>query len=81
VLVGGLTVNDLQKMIKVVPGPGFNRYFIDPKIIGSDGRANPAFLAPPTTPGEQGQLVYLRTPKQWNLDAAMNKTVALTSSG
>ena len=31
-LAGGLTVNDLQKMIKVVPGPGFNRYFIGPKI-------------------------------------------------
>jgi hypothetical protein len=81
VLGPGVTVNDLQKLIKVVPGPGFNRYFIDPKIIGPDGRANPAFLAPPTTPGELGQLIYLRTPRSWNLDAAMNKTVALTSNG
>jgi hypothetical protein len=81
VLLGGLTETDLQKMIKVVPGPGFNRYFIDPKIIGPDGRANPLFLAPPTTPGEVGQLIYLRTPKSWNLDAAMNKTIALTPNG
>jgi hypothetical protein len=81
VLMGGMTAKELQKLIKVLPGPGFNRYFIDPKLIGSDGRANPAFLAPPTTPGEMGQLIYLRTPSSWNLDAAMNKTVSLTSNG
>jgi hypothetical protein len=81
VLGPGVTVKDLQKMIKVVPGPGFNRYFIDPKIIGADGRANPAFLAPPTTPGELGQIIYLRTPSTWGLDAAINKSFVLTPGG
>jgi len=81
VLGPGVTVKDLQNMIKVVPGPGFNRYFIDPKIIGPDGRANPAYIAAPTTPGEQGQLIYLRTPGLWNLDASLNKSVQLTPNG
>jgi hypothetical protein len=81
VLAPGVTVKDLQKMIKVVPGPGFNRYFIDPKLIGADGRANPAYLLPPTTAGELGQLVYLRAPSLWNLDAALNKSIPLSSNG
>ena len=31
-------------MIKISPGPGFARYWIDPKLIGPDGRANPEYL-------------------------------------
>jgi len=81
ILAPGVTVEDLQKLIRVVPGPGLNRYYIDPKIIGPDGRANPAFIAPPTTPGEQGQLIYLRTPKLWNVDASLNKSVQLSPNG
>jgi hypothetical protein len=77
VLMNGLTAKDLQKMIKVVPGPGFNRYFIDPKLIGPDGRANPEFLAPPTTPGEFGQFLWLYTPKTWTLDGSLNKQIRL----
>jgi len=81
VLAPGVTVKDIQNLIGVVPGPGLNRYFIDPKIIGSDGRANPAYLLPPTTPGELGQIIYLRGPASWNLDASLNKSVPLTSNG
>jgi hypothetical protein len=77
VLVNGLTVADLQKMVGVHPGPGFNRYFVDPKLIGADGRANPEFLTVPTTPGEFGQFIWLRTPKTWNVDASFNKTARL----
>jgi Carboxypeptidase regulatory-like domain len=79
VLMNGLTVKDLQKMIKVSPGPGFARYWIDPKLIGPDGRANPEYLAPPTTPGEFGQFVYLYGPNIWNVDASLNKSVRLTN--
>ena len=79
VLMNGLTVKDLQKMIKVSPGPGFARYWIDPKLIGPDGRANPQYLAPPTTPGEFGQFVYLRGPNIWNVDASLNKSFRVTN--
>jgi hypothetical protein len=78
VLQGGLTADDLQKMIKVSPGPGFARYWIDPKLIGPDGRANPQYLAPPTTPGDIGQFIYLYTPNVWNLDASLSKRIAIT---
>src|SRR5262249_40453 len=81
VLAPGVSVKDLQKLIGNYPGPGVNRYYIDPKVIGPDGRANPAYLIPPTTPGEQGQLVYLRTPNTWNFDASLNKSVPLSPNG
>jgi len=76
--MNGLTVNQLQDMIKISQGPGFARYWIDPKLIGPDGRANPQYLAPPTTPGDVGQFVYLYTPKTVNLDASLSKRVSLT---
>jgi len=78
VLMNGLTVDQLQDMIKISQGPGFARYWIDPKLIGPDGRANPQYLAPPTTPGDVGQFVYLYTPKTVNLDASLSKRVSLT---
>ena len=77
VLMNGLTVKDLQSMIKVGPGPGFNRYWLDPKLVGPDGRANPAFLGAPTTPGEFGQFIWLYTPKTWTLDASLSKQIRL----
>jgi hypothetical protein len=79
ILRNGLTVEDLQKMIQINPGPGFNRYWIDPKLIGPDGRANPAYLDVPTNPGEFGQIVYLRGTNNWNLDGSINKQVRITS--
>ena len=81
VLAPGVTVEQIQKMIHISPGPGFNRYWIDPQLIGADGRANPAFLLPPTTPGEQGDLIYLRTPAIWNIDASLGKTFAIAPNG
>jgi hypothetical protein len=79
VLKNGLTVDDLQRMVDISPGPGFNRYWIDPKLVGADGRANPQFLDVPTTPGEFGQIVYLYGKNNWNLDASLNKAVRITS--
>ncbi len=75
VLMNGHTVEEIQNMIHISPGPGLNRYWIDPKLIGPDGRANPEYLAPPTTPGELGQFIYLRGVNIWQLDGSLNKTV------
>jgi hypothetical protein len=80
ILKNGLTVDDLQKMIQISPAPGFNRYWIDPKLIGPDGRANPQYLDVPTTPGEFGQFVYLYGKNVWNLDASLNKAVRISSA-
>jgi hypothetical protein len=80
VLMNGHTVEEIQSMIDVRPGPpsiGFNRYWIDPKLIGPDGRANPEYLAVPTTPGEFGDFVYLRGTNIWNLDGSISKTATI----
>jgi hypothetical protein len=77
VLMNGHTVEEIQSMIKISQGPGFNKYWIDPKLIGPDGRANPEYLMPPTTPGEFGQFIELRGRNVWNLDASLNKTTTI----
>ena len=81
VLAPGVTAADLQKLVGNFPGPGVNRYFLDPKVIAPDGRASSTYLLPPTTPGELGQIVYLRSPSSWNLDASLNKSVPLSTKG
>lgn len=49
------------------------RLAIDPKLIGPDGRANPAYLLPNTTPGEFGQLLFLRDKNTFQWDVSMTK--------
>jgi hypothetical protein len=77
ILVNGHTAKEIQDLIHISPGPGLNRYWIDPKLIGPDGRANPEYLAPPATPGEFGEFVYLRGSNIWQLDGSLNKSVTV----
>lgn len=75
VVLNGISVKELQKMVNVRPGPDGNVFFFDPQLIGADGRANLQFLSPPTTPGEQGQYVYLSGPGFWTADLGLAKTI------
>jgi len=77
--LNGTTVEQLQKMVNVRPGANGNVYFFDPALIGPDGRANAEFLAPPTTPGEQGQYVYLYGPGLWAVDMGISKHFGLVA--
>lgn len=77
ILMNGTTVEDLQRAIRISSGPGFARYWIDPKFIGPDGRANPEFITVPSTPGELGQIITLRGKNTWSLDGALNKRFEL----
>jgi len=43
-------------------------------LIGPDGRANPAFLVPNTTPGEFGQLIFLRDKNTFQWDVSVTKS-------
>jgi hypothetical protein len=74
VILNGITVDELQDMVKVRPGPNGAVYFFDERLIGPDGRANPEFLRYPTEPGQQGQYVYLYGPGLWNVDLGLAKT-------
>jgi hypothetical protein len=49
------------------------RLAVDPALIGPDGRANPAYLLPNTTPGEFGQLLFLRDKNTFQWDVSMTK--------
>lgn len=73
ILVNGTTVEDLKNAIRLSPAAGLNRYWIDPKYIGADGRANPEFIRAPSTPGERGERIILRGKNNWNLNASLNK--------
>ncbi len=74
VILNGITVADLQKMVKVSPATNGFVYYLDQRLIGPDGRANPEFITYPTEPGQQGQYVYLYGPKMVTLDIGLNKS-------
>jgi hypothetical protein len=80
VVLNGITVDELQKMVKVRQGPNGNVFFFDAKLIGADGRANPAFLSAPSKPGEFGQFVYLDGPGLWNVDLGLAKQFEVAST-
>lgn len=76
VVLNGISTKDLQKMVNVRPGANGNVFFFDEGLIGPDGRANTALLAPPTTAGERGQYVFLYGPGLWNIDLGLAKRFA-----
>ena len=73
VVLNGITVEELQSLVKVSPFSNGNVLYLDPKLIGSDGRANLEYLRYPTNPGEQGQYVYLYGPGLFTLDLGLSK--------
>ena len=80
VVLNGITVKELRDMVEVRPGPNGNVYVFPEELIGSDGRANPQLLAPPTTPGEFGEFVYLYAPGLWNVDIGFAKQFNVTGA-
>ncbi|MBZ5499218.1 MAG: carboxypeptidase-like regulatory domain-containing protein [Acidobacteriia bacterium] len=80
VVLNGLTVSQLTDMMqRYRNGPaGTTLSSADPSLVGADGRANPNFLAIPTTPGKFGQFIYLYGPMYWNADMSVNKNVRIT---
>ncbi len=78
IVLVGITPDKLQSLINTRPGPNGTRLFVDPSLIGSDGRANPSLLTVPTTPGQYGQFLYLYGPSFWNVDADLQKKFRVT---
>jgi hypothetical protein len=81
-LAPGVTLKQLQEMfnaplVRLTGRAGttdLQRLAVDPKLIGPDGRANPQFLVPNTTPGEFGQLLFLRDRNSFTWDVSLTKS-------
>jgi hypothetical protein len=75
----GITASELQKQIhpRVVAGKPYVSLF-DPKFINQvSGQANTAYIAPNTTPGTIGQLLWLHDPRNFDEDIALTKLVPI----
>lgn len=80
IVLNGISTKELQKMVGLHPGPNGTMLFLDPKLIGADGRANSQYLTSPETPGELGQRVFLYGPGFWNLDFGVAKRFGMPGS-
>ncbi len=77
VVLNGITTADLQSAVKVQKlGSPWVQTF-DPKLIGSNGAANPALIAPNTNPGFFGYRPWIYGPGWYNVDLSVNKTVPI----
>jgi len=80
-LAPGVTLKQIEKMfhpsltrqVGRASSTDLQRLAVDPQLIGPDGRANPQFLLPNTTPGEFGQLLFLRDRNTFQWDVSMTK--------
>jgi hypothetical protein len=79
VVLKSLSVTQLQDMMKVFRnGPtGTTLSSADASLVGADGRANPQYLALPTTPGQFGQFIYIYGPNYISTDMSLNKDVPI----
>ncbi len=81
-LAPGVTLEQIQKLfdaerVRLTGRAGttdLQRLSVNASLIGPDGRANPQFLLPNTTPGEFGQLLFLRDKNTFQWDASITKT-------
>ncbi len=80
VSLNGVSTSQLQKSIGVhrVPGSAFVD-IINPKylVAATGGGANSQYVAPNTTPGTIGQVVYLHGPRQFYQDISLTKAVPI----
>lgn len=85
-LAPGVTLAQLQKLFdapltRLTGRAGITdlqRLAVDPSLIGADGRANPQFLLPNTTPGEFGQLLFIRDKNTFQWDMSITKGFKIT---
>ncbi len=71
VVFNGITANDFQNGIRIQHTGNPYVQTVDPKYVGANGMANPAFLTPATTPGVFGYRPVLYAPMWWNSDLSV----------
>jgi hypothetical protein len=75
----GVTTSELQKQIKVRPGPAGSGLvtLFDPKYYSSNGQANTQYISPQFSAGQFGTLMWLHDPKWINTDMSITKVVPI----
>ena len=76
-VTANVTSSQLQSMAGAYKTGNPYVYFVSPALIGSDGRANPKYLAPPTTPGQFGSFIYLYGPHFISDDLSIAKQMPI----
>ena len=77
----GVTSSQLQKQVhaRYIPGKPYVSLF-DAKYINQvSGQANSAYIAPASTPGQFGQLLWLHDPSNFNTDLSLTKLIPIKS--
>ncbi len=84
-LAPGVTLEQIQQLFDAersrlnrVGITDLQRLSVNPSLVGSDGRANPQYLLPNTTPGEFGQLLFLRDKNTYQWDMSLTKRFRIT---
>ena len=79
VVLNGISVSQVQSKIGLYPGPNpaEPKVFLPPSLLSSSGSTNTSLIAPPTTPGQLGQFVYLVGPKYFNTDISIVKSIPI----
>ncbi len=80
-LAQGVTLEQIQKLFNAertrltgrAGATDLQRLAVDARLIGPDGRANPQYLLPNTTPGEFGQVLFLRDRNTFQWDVSVTK--------
>jgi len=79
VVLTGVTASQLQHQMHArrVPGKPYVSFF-DPKYINQvTGQANSAYIKPASTPGQEGQFLWLHDPTNFNMDLSLTKLVPI----
>ena len=81
-LAPGVTFDQIQSLFhseleritsRTIPTTDLQRLAISSQLIGPDYRANPQFLSPNKTPGEFGQLLFIRDRNTFQWDMSVTK--------
>jgi hypothetical protein len=81
IVLNGVTASQLQDSVGKYPIAGETSVaFINPKYLLPSGGANPAFIAPNTTPGTFGQRVWLYGPHNAYNDISITKHIPITEA-
>ena len=78
VILTGITTQQIQEMLKIRKTPTGQVFYFPASLIGSDGRANTAFIRPCNTPGAFCQRPFLYGPMFYRADISVIKNFKIT---